>query len=214
MLTYPITTHFGEIDNFHPAPHSGIDYACPVGTPAQSISDGVISKISNDPMLGENIRVSSSGSREWVYGHLSRVNVTYGQHVSTGDELGLTGGIPGTPGAGHSTGAHLHITLLYNGNPVDPTAMLSTFSANDNGGGGWLSKLFMSGPHMPSTTELIFNGIGSALTTLIHIMPEACGLLAMALLLVGMVGGKKAMNWAGTCVLLSMVGVLLNAAIS
>jgi len=222
MLTYRITTKFHEIDNFHPAPHSGIDYACPVGTQAQSISDGVVSKIANDPMLGENVRVTASGSREWVYGHLSQVNVSTGQHVSSGDVLGLTGGVPGTPGAGHSTGAHLHLTLLHNGTPVDPSVMIGT--ASSDGGGGWLSslgKLFtapgtdLAGlPHPLSFGEVIFNGIGNGLTTLIHIMPEVCGLFAMVFLLIGMVGCKRAMRYAGTSVLLSFVGVMLNAAIS
>jgi len=124
MLTYRITTKFGEIDSFHPQPHSGIDYATPTGTIAQSISDGIIGKISEDPILGENIRVTADNGKEWVYGHLSQVNVTYGQHVSRGETLGLTGGMPGTPGAGHSTGPHIHISLLQNGTIIDPTPHL------------------------------------------------------------------------------------------
>lgn len=208
MLTYSITTRFGEIDNFHPTPHLGVDFACPVGTQAQSISDGTISKISLDPMLGENIRVSASGHREWIYGHLSRVNVTTGQHVNIGDVLGLTGGVPGTPGAGHTTGAHLHLTLLQNGTPIDPLRVLS----GPDGGSGWWSKLgdaLMNPPHVPTATERILD----YLTAFIHIMPEVCGLVAMCFLLVGMVGSKRFMRYAGTSVLLAFVGVILNAAI-
>ena len=222
MLTYPITTHFGEIDNFHSTPHSGIDYACPVGTPAQSVSDGTVSSVGVYPWLGESIRIKAAGAREWVYGHLSHVNVSTGQHVNSGDELGLTGGVPGTPGAGHSTGPHIHITLISNGKIVDPTAMLSTAGSND--GGGWLSnlgKVFtttgtdLAGlPHPPTMGEMIFNGIGNCLTTFIHIMPEVCGMMSMVLLLAGMCGSRRAMRGAGTGVLLMMVGVMLNAAIS
>ncbi len=213
MLTYPISTHFKEIDRVHPAPHTGIDFACPAGTQTQSISDGIISKISNDPLLGENIRVNAGNGKEWVYGHLSNVNVTYGQHVSHGDVLGLTGGVPGTPGAGHSTGAHLHLTLLQNGTPIDPVSAL----VGPDGGRGWwsgLGNLFTTpGVHMPSTSEMVLNWIGGGLTTLVHVMPEICGLLAMAFLLVGMVGSRRAMRYAGTSVLLAFVGVMLNAAI-
>jgi len=126
MLTYRITTKFGEIDSFHPKPHSGIDYATPTGTIAQSISDGVVGKISENPILGENIRVTADNGKEWVYGHLSQVNVSYGQHVARGDTLGLTGGMPGTPGAGHSTGPHIHIGLLQNGTIIDPTNYLDS----------------------------------------------------------------------------------------
>ena len=212
MLTYPITTHFGEIDNFHRAPHSGVDYACPLGTPAQSVSDGIVNKISENPMLGENIRVTASGNREWVYGHLSKVDVTTGQHVASGDVIGLTGGVPGMPGAGHSTGAHIHISMLSDGKIVDPTVMLNTASSGTSNG-GWLSNLFMSGPHMPSPTELMFNGIGHCLTTFVHVMPEVCGVLSMILMLAGMCGSRKAMSAAGTGVILMFVGVILNAAI-
>lgn len=209
MLTYKVTTKFGEIDKFHPQPHTGVDFACPAGTPAQSISDGTISKISLDPMLGENIRVKADAGREWVYGHLSQVDVTYGQHVSSGDVIGLTGGVPGAPGAGHSTGTHIHITLLKDGVPVDPIAAL----ASPDGGSGWWSKLgdaLVNPPHVPTVTERIIDFIG----TLIHIMPEVCGLIAMAFMLAGMVGSPRLMRYAGTSVLLAMVGVVLNAAIS
>jgi len=208
MLTYRITTKFGEIDNFHPSPHSGIDFATPAGTQAQSITDGIISKISNDPMLGENIRVNAEGGREWVYGHLSQVNVTYGQHVSSGDVLGLTGGMPGMPGAGHSTGPHIHISLLKDGTPIDPLVALSS----PDGGSGWWSKLgneLFLPPHVPTASERILDYV----TALINIMPEVCGIAAMVFLLIGMVGSQKAMRYAGTSVLLAFVGTLLNIAI-
>lgn len=219
MLTYRITTKFGEIDNFHPSPHSGIDYATPLGTQVQSIADGVV-KLASDPMLGDNVRVVSSGSREWVYGHLSHVNVTNGQHVNMGDVLGLTGGVPGAPGAGHSTGPHIHVSLLHNGTPVDPSVMISTATSD---GGGWLSSLgkifttpgtdLVELPHPPTMGEVIFNAIGSGATTLIHAMPEVCGVLAMVLLLAGMCGSRRAMRAAVTGVLLMFVGVILDAAI-
>lgn len=216
MLTYRITTKFGEIDNFHPKPHTGIDYATPLGTHAQSIADGVV-KVASDPMLGDNVRVVSSGSQEWVYGHLSQVNVSTGQHVSAGDVLGLTGGIPGTPGAGHSTGAHLHLTALQNGVPVDPTAALTTKA------GGWErfwdvittpgTELAGMAP-VPGPFEMFLNWVDGKMIQFIHISPEILTVIAMTLLLIGMVGGKRAMRYAGTCVLLSFVGVMLSAAIS
>lgn len=216
MLTYRITTKFGEVDNFHPAPHTGIDYACPVGTPAQSVSDGVISKIANDSMLGEHIRVNAGKGKEWVYGHLSKVNVTYGEHVNTGDVLGLTGGVPGTPGAGHSTGPHLHLTALQNGVPVDPTIAMQA--------GSGLSK-FWDVLTTPGTElagiqpiqgpfEIFLHWADGKLIQFVHISPEVFTVIAMALILIGMVGSRKAMRWAGTCILLSFVGVMLDAALS
>lgn len=211
MLTYPITSTFKEIDRVHPNPHTGVDFATPLGTQAQSIADGVV-RVATDPMLGDNVRVAASGGREWVYGHLSQINVATGQRVSSGDVLGLTGGVPGAPGAGHSTGAHLHLTLLKNGTPVDPLTALSS----PDGGSGWWSNLgaaLTNPPHVPTASERILDWIGGGVTTMIHIMPEVCGLLAMVFLLVGMVGSQRAMRYAGTSVLLAFVGVMLNAAI-
>ena len=46
------------------------------------------------------------------------------QKVSTGQLIALTGGTPGTQGAGLSTGAHLHYTVKNkNGNYIDPLSI-------------------------------------------------------------------------------------------
>jgi len=217
MLTYRITTKFGEIDSFHPAAHTGIDYACPVGTPAQSITDGIISRVANDPLLGENIKVNAGNGKEWVYGHLSSVNVTYGQHVSTGDTLGLTGGVPGTPGAGHSTGAHLHLTALQNGIPFDPSAALN---AKTSALSKFWDALTTPGTELagmqpiPGPFEMFLNWADGKMIQFIQISPEVFTVIAMALLLIGMLGSPKFMRYAGTCVLLAFVGVMLSAVVS
>ena len=186
MLTYRITTKFGEIDKFHASPHTGIDFACPVGTQAQSITDGIISKISYDPMLGENIRVNGAGGRELVYGHLSQVNVTYGQHVSFGDVLGLTGGMPAAPGAGHSTGPHIHISMLQNGHIVDPSQAISSI-ASTTSQQDWLGKLW----HVLSTpgVDLAKEELGNRLLEMID---PAFTIVTIVLILLAMMGSTKA----------------------
>lgn len=184
MLTYRVTTKFGEIDSFHPTPHTGIDLATPLGTQAQSISDGIIAKISNDPMLGENIRVNAAGGREWVYGHLSQVNVTYGQHVNSGDVLGLTGGIPGTAGAGHSTGPHVHISMLQNGQAIDPSQVINSVTSS---GQGWIGKLWhvLTTPGVDLAREELW-------VRLLDIVDPAFTIVTIVLILLAMMGSTKA----------------------
>ena len=106
-------------------------------------------------MLGENVRVTADGGKEWIYGHLSQVDVTYGQHIKLGDTLGLTGGQPGAWGAGHSTGPHIHISLLQNGNIVDPTPPISALS--DPSLWDKLTEI----PHVPTAGEWFVNAFSS-----------------------------------------------------
>ena len=62
-----------------------------------------------------------------LYGHLSSLDVKFGQVVSAGDIIGLSGGGLDDPNRGMSSGPHLHFEIrvpghldnnLYNINPV------------------------------------------------------------------------------------------------
>ncbi len=56
-----------------------------------------------------------------VYGHLSEVKIKPYQFVRQGELIALSGGTPGTNGAGPATtGAHLHFEVWKNKEPVDP----------------------------------------------------------------------------------------------
>ena len=56
-----------------------------------------------------------------VYGHVTEILVKAGDVVKEGDVIGLTGGTPGTKGAGwQTTGAHLHFEVWHNGTQVNP----------------------------------------------------------------------------------------------
>ena len=52
---------------------------------------------------------------------MSAIYVEVGEQVIQGQIIGLTGGEPGTPGAGtYSNGPHLHFEVLLNNVAVDP----------------------------------------------------------------------------------------------
>jgi murein DD-endopeptidase MepM/ murein hydrolase activator NlpD len=60
-----------------------------------------------------------------LYGHMYDIFVEEGEPVSRGDIIGLSGGAPGTRGAGYlTTGAHLHFETLKDGVNVDPMPYL------------------------------------------------------------------------------------------
>ena len=83
----------------------------------------------NDHGLGFNsIVLKHDGGFATLYGHVSKFLVKEGDVIRSGDPIALSGGEPGTPGAGHlTTGPHLHFQLLKNGQPVDPLDYLPTY---------------------------------------------------------------------------------------
>ena len=60
-----------------------------------------------------------------MYGHISGFLVEERQKVRAGDAVALSGGRPGTKGAGRlTTGAHLHFEVLKDGTQVNPLQYL------------------------------------------------------------------------------------------
>ncbi len=98
--------------------HHGIDIAAPEGTDVFAARDGIIVSIGNDPALGNYIQIGHEGGYQTVYGHLSVINVSLKQKVSSGmiiGEVGITG---------MSTGPHLHFEIRRKGSVQDPVPLL------------------------------------------------------------------------------------------
>lgn len=110
--------------------HSGIDLRTLIngepsmGLPIRAPSSGIVVKtIANGRYTGNAVYLSH-GDVMTVYFHLSAIYVQQDQFVDIGQTIGLTGGMPGHPGAGLSSGPHLHFEVRQNGIPVDPCAYL------------------------------------------------------------------------------------------
>ncbi|OGJ71279.1 hypothetical protein A2454_02345 [Candidatus Peribacteria bacterium RIFOXYC2_FULL_55_14] len=112
--------------SFFGVPHKGIDIAVPQGTPIRCAADGVVFLARDGGQTGYSyILVGHRGGTATLYGHVSQIGVTTGQDVSRGQVLGLSGGTPGTYGAGPmTTGAHVHLEVIQNGGHIDPLLVL------------------------------------------------------------------------------------------
>ena len=117
-----ISSQFGQ-RSIHPiykvpAPHYGMDFSAPIGTPIYATGDGVVTETAGSAQsrsgYGLELRIDHGYSYETVYAHLSRFNVKKGQKVKRGDVIGFVGN------TGGSIGPHLHYEVRKNGKAVDP----------------------------------------------------------------------------------------------
>jgi murein DD-endopeptidase MepM/ murein hydrolase activator NlpD len=94
--------------------HGGIDIAAPFGTDVLAALGGRILKTGAGEELGNFVIIAHSGTRETIYGHLSKIMVKEGQFVNSRKAIGKVGN------SGRATGAHLHFAVKKNGRYVDP----------------------------------------------------------------------------------------------
>jgi murein DD-endopeptidase MepM/ murein hydrolase activator NlpD len=98
--------------------HQGIDFGAQTGHPLHAVADAVVTTAGYNSGLGYHVRLTLTDGTVVSYGHLSRVLVERGQRVDAGDIVGRVGS------SGLSTGAHLHLEVWQDGEPVDPRPWL------------------------------------------------------------------------------------------
>lgn len=104
--------------------HPGIDLRAGVGTPIKAAGGGYVAWTKTGRSYGNYIMIVHAGNLATLYAHLTKFAVSPGEYVERGDIIGYTGGMPGDPGAGLSTGPHLHFEVRQDGIPVDPQGFL------------------------------------------------------------------------------------------
>ena len=104
---HPVT---GEIGSFH----EGIDLGIPADVKAPAAADGTVTFAGWAGGYGNYIVVEMADGTSFAYGHLNDIWVNVGDKVKKGDIIGLVGS------TGTSTGDHMHIEHIVNGERVDP----------------------------------------------------------------------------------------------
>lgn len=131
-----ITTEFGPNSDYSTGIHKGIDIGCvPEGTPVHAVAAGRVVGV-----LSGASRLSCGGNVVFInhtvngkkytssYYHLLSINVSVGEIVSKGQEIATVGGGP-LAGPDCTTGAHLHLDMVYGHYYVDYMSF-STYLSN------------------------------------------------------------------------------------
>jgi len=134
LLSWPVDPSRGITAKFHDQgyknlfgiPHNAIDIRANMGTKILAPADGVVLKV----VGGEGndyhyIMLAHSDGVVTLFGHVYDEYVKVGEKVKRGQTVGLTGGMPGTKGAGFlTTGPHLHFEVFKDGKRIDPLTLL------------------------------------------------------------------------------------------
>jgi murein DD-endopeptidase MepM/ murein hydrolase activator NlpD len=105
--------------------HRGIDIVAPYGTAVHASGGGTVVYIGWNYADGADpawiVIIAHSGSLQTWYAHMTPSHpngLSVGSHVDKGQVVGYEGN------TGHSTGAHLHWAVMFNGNFVNPRLFL------------------------------------------------------------------------------------------
>ncbi|EEP99244.1 Uncharacterized metalloprotease yebA [Yersinia ruckeri ATCC 29473] len=124
FMRFPTMKQFRVSSNFNPrrlnpvtgrvAPHKGVDFAMPVGTPVLAVGDGEVVIAKYDGAAGNYIAIRHGRQYTTRFMHLKKLLVKPGQKVKRGDRIALSGN------TGRSTGPHLHYEFWVNQQAVNP----------------------------------------------------------------------------------------------
>lgn len=101
--------------------HTGIDFHAATGTPVHAVGAGTVVEAGWGGAYGNNVVIKMKDGSYTQYGHLSSLNVSVGETVAPGRQIGLAGS------TGNTTGPHLHFEARSGaeyGSDIDPVAYL------------------------------------------------------------------------------------------
>ena len=101
------------------AMHTGIDFKAPYGAKVFATAPGTVIVAGRNAGYGKMVEIHHANGFITRYAHLSRIQVSEGDHVVAGDLLGNVGS------TGRSTGPHLHYEIRKDDRPSNPAPFLS-----------------------------------------------------------------------------------------
>lgn len=99
--------------------HYGVDIKLATGDSVKCAFEGTVRIARRSSTFGNVVMVRHRNGLETIYAHLSAIHVKIGQHVESGEILGLGGN------TGRSYGSHLHFEVRYKGMPLNPNSIIS-----------------------------------------------------------------------------------------
>jgi murein DD-endopeptidase MepM/ murein hydrolase activator NlpD len=123
-------------------PHRGIDYAAAIGTPVQSVGDGIVLSVGRKGPAGRMVKIRHNSVYSSAYLHLSGYakNIRSGVKVKQGQVIGYVGS------SGRSTGPHLDFRFWKNGSLVN-----------------YLTQKFPASKSVSDSNEAMFNVLKDSL---------------------------------------------------
>jgi murein DD-endopeptidase MepM/ murein hydrolase activator NlpD len=126
---YPdqLTSLYGRLRSYNGSPfeyyHSGMDYAGNETTPVLAPAAGIVVFTGELTVRGNATLISHGWGVYTGYWHQSRIDVSVGDRVEIGQQIGMVGM------TGRVTGPHLHFDVIVGGVEVDPEDWLTSIYA-------------------------------------------------------------------------------------
>ncbi|HXI15909.1 MAG TPA: M23 family metallopeptidase, partial [Chloroflexota bacterium] len=154
--------------------HTGIDLAAALGRNVFAASSGTVARAGWDSSgYGNMVVIAHGNGLSTLYGHLNKIDVSAGQQVASGQDIGDLGS------TGNSSGPHVHFELLRNGSHFNPRSLIPAFAAGVRAFAGGLALVGEKGPevtYLPPGSDVYSNqdsrrmlGGGQPITVNVHV---------------------------------------------
>ena len=110
---------YGKLTQGFSSYHPAIDIGAPSGSTVVAADEGVVAVAGwSNVGYGNYVVIRHGDGFVTLYGHLSRIDVSQGDYVARGQQIGLVGS------TGRSTGPHLHLEISTGGRTYNPLQYL------------------------------------------------------------------------------------------